>query len=363
MYSVDGMIFTNFASDKLESLAGERTIAALPFGGKYRLIDFPLSCMVWGDVKTIGIITPYKHRSIIDHVGSGKPWGLDRKNGGLHILPGSAYGITNINNRFILQDIENNMIFLNRSSADYVVATAANIISGLEYEDLVAKHHASGAEMTIACRTAGEDNEYMSSVSCEYGRVTQMMKGVKKGERMFLDTFVVNRETLYAILQHYKAINFMDLFEIMNSEFAKVNVQTYEYGGYFNSIFTEKQYFDANMQLLNQELYGKLLETGRSLLTKQHDHLPTKYQEGCSVKTSIVQDGGEIRGNVENSLLSSNVVVEEGAVVKNSIVFQGCTIRKGARVENAIVDRRNVIQGNTIIKGVPEHPMVIPKAR
>lgn len=361
MYSIDSLVFTNCEFEGLSRLAGDRTVAALPFWGKYRMIDFPLSNLAWNEITTIGIITPYKYRSIIDHVGSGKPWGLDRKIGGLHILPGTVWGYSSANSRFILKDIENNKIFLDRSSADYILVTAANTVSAIDYSDLVRHHHDSKADMTIVYKIAEANNEYMSEVRMSKDKVTSMHHGVKKGQPMFLDCFVINRRTLYNLLKYYKAINFMDLFDILGSEFNKMDVRAYEYEDYSYSIFTEKQYFDANMDLLCEDVYAKLMLDSRTILTKQHDHMPTKFVKGCSVKRSIVQDGSLIEGSVENSIISSNVIIERGAKVTNSIIFQGCVIEAGAKVDHAIIDRRNVVSKKVSIKGTKGNPFVMGK--
>ncbi|MBO4725467.1 MAG: glucose-1-phosphate adenylyltransferase subunit GlgD [Firmicutes bacterium] len=361
MYSIDGIVFTNCEFEGLSKLASDRTVAALPFWGKYRLIDFPLSTMTWHDITTIGIITPYKYRSIVDHVGSGKPWGLDKKTGGLHILPGTVWGYSNANSRFVLRDLETNKIFLDRSSADYILITAANTVARVDYEDLVKHHHESKADMTIVYKVAEKANENMSAVRVEKGKVLGMHHGVKKGEPMFIDCFVVNRRTLYNILKFYKAINFMDLFDILGSEFSKMDIRAYEYSDFSYSIFTEKDYFNANMEILNEEVYTKLLLEGRQILTKQHDHMPTKFVEGSKVKRSIVQDGSLIEGTVENSIIGSGVTIERGAKVTNSIIFQGCVIEAGAKVDYSIIDRRNVVNKKVAIKGTKGNPFVMEK--
>jgi len=197
----------------------------------------------------------------------------------------------------------------------------------------------------------------------EKDRVTSMHEGVKKGKPMFLDCFVVNRMTLYNLLKFYKAINFMDLFEILGSEFGKMDIRGYECEGFSYSIFTEKQYFDANMDLLDEELYGGLRIGYKKVLTKQHDHMPTKFAKGCSVKRSVLQDGSTIMGTVENSIIASNVIIEPGAKVTNSIIFQGCVIEAGAKVDHAIIDRRNVINKRVSIKGTKTNPFVVKKSR
>jgi len=362
MYSVVGLISTNYATEGLGVLTNERTVASLPFGGRYRLIDFPLSNMVGAGIKTVGLITPYKYRSIIDHIGSGKPWALDRKSGGLYILPGSVFGISSAESRFILRDIERNKAFLERSAADYVVVTAANTVSRIDFADLVEKHSASGADMTLVCRRAAAAEPFMDALDIRDGRVAGVRKGAEKGDAMFLDCFVVNRELMEKILEWYKAINHLDLFEVLAADYDKMDVRPYEFDGYVGPIFTTDQYYDVSMELLKPTVREELFAADRPVLTKSHDRVPVKYVEGARVSNSLIQAGSRISGTVENSIVSSEVVIEAGARVKNCIILQDCHICAGAAVENAIIDRANVIAAGAVIRGAKGDPFIFSKS-
>ena len=171
MDKVIGIITANYDTPELETLTKDRTIASLPYCGRYRLIDFPLSNMVNSGIETVGLILPYKYRSIIDHIGIGKEWSLDKKNGGLFILPGSAFGVTSSSKRFLLRDFGRNSVYLRRSPSPYVIVTSANIVCNIDYSKLYNAHLESGADITVVQTTARHDNTYLSTVISENGRV------------------------------------------------------------------------------------------------------------------------------------------------------------------------------------------------
>lgn len=351
MDRVIGIITANYKTEDLDALTRERTIASLPYGGRYRLIDFPLSNMVNSGITTIGLITPYKYRSIIDHIGAGSDWDLDRKNGGLFILPGSASGISTSSSRFILKDLVKNSVYLMRSPAEYVLVTSANIVSNMDYSELCESHIASGADITLAYNIAEEEDENITGIRSKDGKVTAVTEGVKEGQEAFLDSFVISRKLLLQIIEGYSNCDYLDLFEALAEHYDKMNVRLYEYKGYVRRIFTVKSYFEGNMELLDAEISNELFNRKTPILTKAQDSVPTKYMAESDVKNCLISAGCAVSGTVENSILFRHVTVKAGAVVRNSIIMQNCTIEEGAYIENAIIDRRNVIQAGTVIKG------------
>ena len=362
MDSVTGIIAANYSTEKLGKLTSERTIASLPYGGRYRLIDFPLSNMSNADIKTVGIITPYKYRSIIDHIGAGKEWSLDRKRGGLFVLPGSVFGISNSESRFLLRDIERNKLFLTRSPSEHVIVAASNTVYNMDYAELSRVHRKSGADMTMVCRYAHKDEPYATELHTSGGRVLGIGHGAKAGSMAFLDCFIINRELLMKILVWYSAVNHLDLFDALAEDYDKLNVRTYEFDGYAEYIYDTGSYYQRSMDLLDQKVSDELFSRNRPILTKVQDTVPTKYIDGGEVKNSLVSAGCIIGGNVEGSVLFRGVRVERDAVVKNCIIMQSCTIGQGAHLENAIIDRRNVIHAGTIIKGSAENTFVKEKS-
>lgn len=351
MDRVIGLITANYDTPELGELTNDRTVASLPFGSRYRLIDFPLSNMVNSGITTVGVITPYKYRSIIDHMGSGSPWSLDRKNGGLFVLPGSVFGITSPGSRFLLRDIRRNLVFLMRSPSPYVLITSANTVYNMNYRELVRKHIDSGADITLAYTSAPEDDPNVMGVKTENGRVLGVTRGVKAGQEAFIDTFIISHELLLKILEWYSAIDYLDFFEVLADDYDKMDVRLFEFKGYARSIFTTQNYYKRSMDLLNTDITDELFSMARPIMTKVQDTAPAKYTVSAKVKNSLVPAGCMISGTVESSILFRGVRVAKGAVIKNSIIMQACTIEENAVIENAIIDRSNIITAGTVIKG------------
>ena len=361
MKRVLGIISANYSTEDLGPLTENRTIASLPFGGRYRLIDFPLSNMINAGIQTVGLIMPYKYRSIIDHVGAGKEWGLDRKNGGLCILPGTVFGVNTVHHRFLIRDLKRNLAFLKRSARPFVLLTAASFVNNMDYEKLVEAHIESGADITMAVKTADRDNDDLRSVELKKGRVSGFGSGVHPGDTAFLDCFVINHKTLLEIIDAYDAVNYMDFFDAVARELDRLIVGTYEFTGYTCEIHSKESYFRASQELLDASVRRELFDPERPITTKIMDAVPTKYGEDAEVENSLIPAGCEIGGKVKNSVLFRGVTVEPGAKVKNSIIMQNCTIRKDAKIENAIVDRYNVIGEGTVVKGTSKDIFVMSK--
>ncbi len=361
MDRVIGLISANYSTEALGELTNQRTVASLPFGSRYRLIDFPLSNMVNAGITTVGIITPYKYRSIVDHIGAGGDWGLDRKRGGLFVLPGTVFGVSSSGSRFLLRDVARNLVYLNRSPAPYVLVASANMVSNMDYCALVEAHLQSGADITLAYQRAVEDDPDVTGLKLADGRVLGVTKGVQQGQETFLDCFVISRSLLLKIVEWYSAVNFLDLFEVLAEDYNKMDVRAYEFDGYARSIFTAQSYYARSMDLLDVKVNTKLFNKRNPIMTKIQDSVPTKYLAGASAKNSLIPAGCLIEGTVENSVLFRGVTVGKGAVVKNSVIMQSCVIEEGAVVENAIIDRANLISAGTVLKGSPEAIFIMEK--
>ena len=362
MEKVIGLITCNYSAKESSALTESRPVASLPYFGRYRLVDFALSNLVNCGIRTVGMVMPYNYRSIIDHTGSGKDWDLDRKNGGLFILPGSAFGTSRTGARFLLRDLVHNKAYFTRSTSDAVFFSTANFVYNIDLDKVYEAHKASGADITVLTKTASEKDPDVTAFDVEDGRVCGVHHGTAFGETMFLDCFVINRHLLLDMFDWYAATDYLDLFEAMTGDFGRVNVRTYDFDGYVAPIFNKRAYFRANMDLLDPRITGELFVEERFIKTKTHDTPPAKFEVGSHVCHSAVASGDRIYGNVSDSILGRNVIVEAGATVRNSIVMQGCVVKSGARVENAIVDRGNVVPAGTELRGTPEDVLITEKA-
>lgn len=356
-----GYITANYSTKSTSVLTESRPVASLPYLGRYRLIDFALSNMVNAKITSVGLVMPFNYRSLADHVGAGKDWGLSRKKGGLFMLPGSAFGTTRAGARFLVRDMIANKAYFERSEADYVVMSSANFVYNMDYRDLIAAHEASDADITVAVQTASDDDEDVLSLTTEDGRVTGLKHGVREGNTAFIDLFVVGREKLLEMLDWYTAVDYLDLFEAIEQETGRVRVQTYDFTGYCAPIFNSDYYYKSNMDMLKAAVTDDLFAPERPIRTKAHDNAPAKLETGSHVANTRLSGSDRIYGTVSDSILGRSVTVESGAVVRNSIVMQNTVVKSGAVIENAIIDRNNVIPAGTELRGTADDLLIMEK--
>ena len=359
-----GYITANYASEATSVLLDSRPIASIPFIGRYRLIDFPLSNMANAGIKTVGLVMPGNYRSIIDHVGHGKEWMLDRKKGGLFPVPGSPFGGTKRGRRFLLRDIIANKELFTRAQEPYVVMMGSNIIFNLELDEIIVAHERSGAGITMVyVKAERSQTDCTSLIIGDAGRVSHVKLGCEYGDNKFLDCFVINRDLLLQIIDRYATSDYLDVFEATEPDFSLIDVCSYEFKGLAMGIFNEKTYYERSMELLNPVASDQLFRRDRPILTKAHDAPPAKYSTGSNATNSLISAGCEIMGTVRNSILARGVVVESGASVQDSIIMQSCVIKSGARVERAIIDKDNTVPSNTVVCGTPDDILVVGKGQ
>lgn len=356
-----GYITANYSTKNTSALTESRPVASLPYLGRYRLIDFPLSNMVNAKITSVGIVMPFNYRSLADHVGAGKDWGLSRKKGGLFMLPGSAFGTTRAGTRFLVRDMIANKAFFQRSDAEYVIMSSASFVYNMDYNELIAAHEANDADITAVVQTAPGDDDDVVSFITEEGRVTGLKRGAHEGNTAFIDLFVVGREKLLEMLDWYTAVDYLDLFEAIEQEPGRVSVKTYDFAGYCAPIFNREYYYKSNMDMLKSAVTDDLFTPERPIRTKAHDNAPAKFETGSHVTSSRLSGSDRIYGTVDGSILGRSVVVESGAVVRNSIVMQNTVVKSGAVVENAIIDRNNVIPAGTELRGTADDLFIMEK--
>jgi len=346
-----GLVTCNYTTASKDDVFLGRPVASMPYLGRYRLVDFALSNMVDAGIRNVGMIMPNNYRSLVDHVGSGKDWDLDRKNGGLFIMPGTAFGTSRTGARFLIRDLAQNREFFVKNHEKYVVLSTANFICSVDINALIAKHEETGANITVLTKKAKcAENIDVVTFEVEDGRVKSMKQGAKFGEVVFLDYAVIERTLLLELIDSFAATDHLDLFEALNSEYGRFRVMAAEFDGYMKPIFDKASYFQANMDLLDPEVLAELTNA-RPIKTKAHDNPPAKYEPGCKVSNSLIASGDRIYGSVQGSVLGRNVIVEPGASVRNAVIMQGVTVKSGAKIENAIIDKANVVPAGTELRG------------
>ena len=363
MKDIMGIICTNYNDDDLNQLTEDRALASLPFGGRYRLVDFPLSNMKNSDIRTVGIIMPYMYRSLMDHLGGGKEWNQYRKVGGFFFLPGSIYGLKTARSKFLLRDFISNRPFVTRGSGDLIVISGSNKIFNIDYRSIAREHEASGADVTLIYKRSyipADSGELFLDIN-DFGRVSNIMHEPDGDACCFLDTLIINREMLLNYLNWYEALTYLDLMDTIAETLSTVKVFAYEFDGYAGSINSLKTYMNCSIDLLDENVRDELFIPERQISTKAQDSAPAKYLPHAHVRNSIISSGCIIDGNFEDCIIFRDVIIERGASIKNSVIMAHTVIGENVCLENVISDKYVHIQPGVKLFGSCDNPITIEK--
>ncbi|MBT1248488.1 MULTISPECIES: glucose-1-phosphate adenylyltransferase subunit GlgD [unclassified Thermosipho (in: thermotogales)] len=363
-----GLILAGGKSEKLGPLVYKRASAALPIGGKYRSIDFTLSNMVNSGIIKVGVLTQYNPRSLMDHLGSGKEWDLDRKKGGLFILQPYIGFSGEYWYKGTADAIFQNMTILRRGEEDYVLIGSGDHIYKMNYNDLYLYHFSKGADITLVTKDLDDSydmREYGSVVVDDNMRILQFHEKVENppSRKAFLGVYFMNKHLLMELLYSTVPNGGNDLLlDVILPRINELNVYAYDFKGYWRNIKKGvREYFKINMDIVcDRNVRDELFYENGKVYTKIKDFPPAKFTANSSVKNSIVADGCIISGMVENSVIFRGVIVKAGAKVENSIIMQGTVIEEGAVVKNAIMDKDCLIREGQKVIGDFE-PVILEK--
>ena len=369
MKDVMGIIYTGENDARLRELTIIRAIAALPVAGRFRVIDFLVSSMVNGGMKNIGVIMQKNYHSLMDHLGSGKEWDLHGKNNGLHILPPF---LTRENVGLypgLLDALRSNNNFLIRSKQETLVLSNSNIIYNAHLDELVQFYRDTNADITLMYTRdpSMKRDEYGTYIALDSsGNVTdiEVEPTHPSLEYVFMEVLVIKRELLRdlvdkAVSHGLHSLDRDVILRLVQDKSAKVNA--YEYKGNCWQIDSVQSYFRFNMDILDPALRKGLFRDELPVFTKVRDEMPTCYGDNATVINSLVADGCQIEGIVENSILFRGVKIAPDAHVKNCIIMQDGQAHEGAYIENCILDKQAVIKRNSRLIGPEAYPIVIGK--
>lgn len=366
--NVLGIVFANVHDDLIPELTDKRSMASIPFGGRYRLIDFSLSNLVNAGIDKVGIITKENYQSLMDHLGSGKPWDLDRKNGGIFILPPYS---TNRNGIFKghIDALAGVMTFLTRSNEEYACLCDSDVVSNIDLKRIIDMHKSTGADITVAYKNGKLPNSHKDILVLDTdadGRIIDCDTPEKAdGDVNFsLDIYVMRRELLIELIT---AANKRSLVSFSKDIFIP-NLKNYKMYGcevteYAEVIDSTESYVKISNGLLNSENRHRLFNAGRPVYTKVRDDMPTRYGINSSASNSLIADGCVIEGTVKNSVLFRGVTVEEGAVVENCIIMQGTKIGKNCNLKYVTLDKAATVSPDMSIMGTPAKNIFIGKGK
>lgn len=365
-----GLIFSENPEASLGELTVSRSPAAVPVGGRYRIIDFILSDMVNSGIDKVGITTGMKNRSLTDHLGSGKDWDLARKQNGLFII--SPTGNADGGNRRLngVDYINNAMSYLKRSSQEYVMVCDCNTICSINFEDVAKFHFEKGADVTMVYTEVGEltseqlAHHIMLGVD-EDGGVTdiQLYPKRQKTNLSYMHMMLIRKELLIEITDDCLAHDKHSISrDILLANLKKLRFFGYRFDGYRKKIDSIRSFFEFNLDMLKPELRKSLFgDEEKSVYTKVKDSVPTRYGTGAAVSNSFIADGCTIEGTVENSVIFRGVKIGRGSKIKNAVIMQNSQIMDNCSVENAVFDKEVILRSGKKLMGQGTYPLVIGK--
>lgn len=367
MGNVLGLVFANMHDTTLGDMTKNRTMGSVMFGGRYRLIDFPLSNMVNSGISEVGVITKSNYQSLLDHLGSAREWDLARKKGGLYILP--PFGnVESTLYRGRIEALYGAMSFIKHSRAKYVILSDCDVVTNIDYKPIVAAHIESGADITAVAHTGVYSSDDIKTstvfnVDADKNVTSVLINPDISGTcTTSLNVFVMSMDFLIETVNDAMARGNVS-FErnILQEKCRELKIKIYEYDNYFSKLNSPESYFKSNMALLEPENARKLFVPKRSIYTKVSDNAPVKYDLDSKVSNSLIADGCIIEGEVENSVLFRGVKVGKSAKVKNCILMQGTVVGDNAELSYLITDKNVSICENHILTSSPQYPMYVGK--
>lgn len=365
--NVLGLVFASVHEEAIFDLTKNRTLGSVPFGGRYRLIDFPLSNLVNSGISQVGVITKTNYGSLLDHVGSGREWDLARKKGGLHLLPPYSHTSSTMYHGK-LDALGNIWSFVEHSAAEYVILTDCNVVTNIDYRPAVEAHIASGADITVIYAKGYYDQATEASATI-YGIGGDgfvndvMLKPPMTGTcNMGLDMFIMSKEFLRKIVKESISRNRYSLRkDVLQDRNARYRIFAYEHLGYYSKIDSMASYFEANMALLDTAKRNAIFTKNAPILTKTKDNAPVHFGLSAQITNSLIADGCIIEGKVENCVLFRGVKIAKGAHVENSIITQAGVIGENSKIRNVITDKNVNIADGRQLTGSTGYPLYIGK--
>ena len=364
-----GLIVTADRSTHLKDLTLSRSAGAVPFGGRYRFIDFTLSNMVNAGITSVGLITEKNYHSLMDHLGSGKEWDLHRKRDGLFILPPFMTKDNSGVFRGAIDALRSVMGYVRRTQEDYAVLSWPRVVMNMDLVPMMEQHVATGADITILYAEDGslkpeDQNQDLRLVLDEKGRVIDMELDAFRPQSVnwSCDVMILKKELLEYLVEEAYARGEYDFHrDILLKKYKTLNIMGYKHEGFLARLESIEDYFAGNMALLNPDVQKDLFDPRRPIYTKVKDEVAARYSVSAQVKNSLVADGCLIEGQVENCVLFRGVHVKPGARVFNSIVMQGADVGENALLDHVILDKGVKILPGRTLQGYDSFPIVIRK--
>lgn len=359
---VIAMLLAGGQGSRLKVLTEKTAKPAVPFGGKYRIIDFPLSNCVNSGIDTVGILTQYQPLELNEYIGNGQPWDLDRIYGGVHVLPPYQKASGSDWYKGTANAIYQNISFIERYDPEYVIILSGDQICKQDYSDFLRFHKEKNAEFSVAVMEVPweEAPRFGLMVTDDDDRITEFQEKPKnpKSNLASMGIYIFN----WDILKQYLIEDEADLESendfgnniIPNLLHDERKMYAYHFNGYWKDVGTIPSLWEANMEVLDPEHSGiNLFDEDWKIYSRNSGMPGHKICAGANVENSMITDGCKIAGSVKHSILFAGVKVEAGAVVEDAVVMGRTTIKAGASVKHCIVAENVVIGENAVVGAMP----------
>lgn len=366
MNGLHGIIFSYERRNDLRELGEIRSASSIPFGGRYRAVDFALSNLVNAGATDVGIVMHGHYQSLLDHLGTGKAWDLSRKRGGLRILPPFNYqkdwGVMPFRGK--IEALAGVRSYLDTIRQDYVALMDGDLVVNLPLNDIYESHIKSGADITVVCGNdsfATDDGTYFEKNS--EGRITEVLFRLHqpRGYRG-LEVYILSTELLKELVDDCSGKDqFSWRRDVLQARKDSLYLRSYIWGGFAAQIRSVQEYYDRSMQLLDPAIRAELFTPERPIRSKSTDRASTYVGAEGRCVNSLVADGCRIEGTVENSVLFPGVVVEAGAVVRNCVLFKEDVVRSNAQLAYIIADKDVEVLPDRTLMGHATYPIVLAK--
>lgn len=367
-----GIIIGFDGNNDLRELSEHRPVASVPFGGRYRVIDFMMSNLVNSGCYQVAVLMRDKYQSLLDHLGSGKDWDLSRKRGGMFLLPPNAFApksspLVTENYRTSLEALGSISDMLNKNKSEHVLICSADIVANIPLDEVMKEHKKSEADVTIVCTKNPEGGAFDMFLDLS---PRHEVEDIRNGDNMggkckykSMGIYIMKRKYLQSLLSDCVTHNLRSFErDAMQHVFKRGDkIHGYVFDKYSAKIENVKGYFSASMDMLDKDIRDQVFLKNRPILTKIYDEAPTYYGEDAEVSDSLIADGSRIEGTVENSIIFRGCTIAKDAIVKDSIVLPNSSIGEGVELSYVVTDKGVTVRENRKMIGGATYPVAIAK--
>ena len=371
--SAAGIVFSNLNNNTLSRLTRGRTVAAIPFACRYRLIDFCLSNLVNANISNIQVVANYNYRSLVEHIGSGKDWDLARRKDTVNVI--SPYQTATSSSAKVFATHMEALIsmrqYIDEFKEEHVVLLDSDTVLNIDIAEVIAIHEKTDANITIVTKlpeagyTTKHPRMFVSSVAGKITDAVMATEATGKNPELALNIYVMKTTYLRSLIDEAVAYGYNSFTGMLLAKYKHANYRTYCYTGFAACVSSFLDYYKYSIELAtNSKSRDSLLNVrSRPIFTRVHNSAPVVYSKTAKVKNSLIADDCIIEGTVENSIISRGVRICKGAVVRNSIIFQGSVIEKNAQLNCIVTDKKVTVSEGITLSGNDNMPFFVQKGR